>query len=364
MGTEWVVIGGGPGGLGAAAALGRAGVRATVLERGDGPAARWRERYDRLRINTSALTAFPPGGRFPLRLGRWPSRDQLVGHYERYVVARGIELRTGVTAARVDREGEGWVVRTDAGDLPAAGVVVATGKDHVPEIPDWEGEFGGELVHVAGYRTPAPFAGRRVLVVGAGSSAVDVCLDLVEGGARTVHMAVRTPPHLMRRSVAGVPADLTMLALHRAPRPVVDRIAAAVRSRALPAPPDGLTERVLEKGMIPTIDPGGFACAVRRGAVEVVPALERLDGDAALLAGGRRLPVDAIIAATGYRRGLEPLVGHLGVLDGRGHPRAAGAGTLPHAPRLHFVGYTDVLTGNLRQMRLEAEAIAAVACRT
>jgi hypothetical protein len=162
----------------------------------------------------------------------------------------------------------------------------------------------------------------------------------------------------MRRSLLGVPADLTMLALHRLPRPLVDRAAAAVRVRALPAPPDGLTERVLEKGMIPTIDPGGFARAVRRGALEVVPALETLDGDAAILAGGRRLPVDAIVAATGYRRGLEPLVGHLGVLDDRGHPRAAGAATLPHAPRLHFVGYTDVLTGNLREMRLEAEAIA------
>ena len=213
---------------------------------------------------------------------------------------------------------------------------------------------------MADYRNGRAFAGRRVLVVGAGSSGVDVCLDLADAAA-AVHLAVRTPPHLMRRSVLGVPADLTMLALHRLPRPLVDRVAAGVRSRALPAPPDGLTERVLEKGMIPTIDPGGFGRAVRRGAIEVLPALERLDGDAAVLAGGRRLPVDAIVAATGYRRGLEPLVGHLGVLDDRGRPLTAGAATVGTAPRLHFVGQTDVLTGNLRQMRLEAEAIAAAA---
>ena len=345
-----------------AAALGRRGIRAVVLERGDAPAARWRERYDRLRINTSALTAFPPGGRFPLRLGRWPSRDELVAHYGRYVEEQRIDLRTGVTARRVDRDGDGYVVRTDAGDFSAAGVVIAAGKDHEPVVPPWPGRFDGELLHVAAYRNATPFAGRRVLVVGAGSSGVDVCLDLVDAGAR-VHLAVRRPPHLMRRSVLGVPADLTMVALHRLPNPVIDRVAAAVRSRALPPPPDGLTARVLEDGMIPTIDPGGFARAVLRGEIEVVPALERLDGDAAILAGGRRLPVDAIVAATGYRRGLEPLVGHLDVLDERGHPRAAGAATLPHAPRLHFVGYADVLTGNLREMRLEAEAISAGCAR-
>ncbi|MDQ3936854.1 MAG: NAD(P)/FAD-dependent oxidoreductase, partial [Actinomycetota bacterium] len=65
-----------------------------------------------------------------------------------------------------------------------------------------------------------------------------------------------------------------------------------------------------------------------------------------------------VIAATGYDRALEPLVGHLGVLDGRGRPLVACGRELPHAPGLHFVGFTDVLTGNLRELRLDARRIA------
>lgn len=88
--------------------------------------------------------------------------------------------------------------------------MVATGKDRVPFIPPWPGrnQFSGQLLHVAEYRNPAPFVGQRTLVVGAGSSAIDIALDLAEGGAAEVAMAVRTPPHLVRRSVGGLPADL------------------------------------------------------------------------------------------------------------------------------------------------------------
>ncbi|MDQ3935977.1 MAG: NAD(P)-binding domain-containing protein, partial [Actinomycetota bacterium] len=118
-----------------AAELQRRGVRPLVLERGSGPGARWRERYDRLRINTSSLTSFPPRGRFPLRYGRWPSRDQLVEHYERYAREHRIELRCGTEVRRVDREAGAWLVRTGGGELRASAVVVATGKDAVPRIP-------------------------------------------------------------------------------------------------------------------------------------------------------------------------------------------------------------------------------------
>ena len=363
-----MVIGGGPGGLGVAAELGRRGQRAVVLERGAGPAARWRTRYERLRINTSSLTSFPPGARFPLRFGRWPTRDQLVAHYERYAREQGIDLRTGIEVRRIDRAGDRWLVRTSGGDVAARTVVVATGKDGAPHVPDWAGRdsFGGELIHAADYGSAEPYAGRRVLVVGAGSSALDICVDLVDAGARAVMLSIRTPPHLVRRAVGGLPTDLIAVAVQRLPRRVIDRLARGVRrisfgdlaEHGLPLPDDPFTVRVLERGMIPTIDPGPFVPAVRRGAIRIVPAVDRLGTRCAVLADGTREPADAIVAATGYRRALEPLVGHLGVLDDRGHPFVAGHDELPQAPGLHFIGFTDVLTGNLRQLRLDARRIA------
>lgn len=370
---ECVVVGAGPGGLGVAATLGRAGVETVVLERGSGPATSWRARYDRLRINTSALTSYLPGRRFPLRYGRWPSRDELIAYYERYARDHDIDVRAGIEAQRIDRENGTWVVHTSNGSLSARAVVVATGKDRTPVVPDWPGraDFAGRLMHAARYRNAREFAGRRVLVVGAGSSALDICLDLVAGGAAEVSLAVRTPPHLVRRSVGGLPADLLAVATHRLPRPAIDAMARLVRRISigdlgpygLAYPADGFTSRVLDRGMIPTIDPGPFVRAIKRRDVRVVAAMDGLDGEVAVLADGTRLDVDDVIAATGYRRDLAPLVGHLGVLDPRGDPLASGGEQLPMAPGLHFIGFTNVLTGNLREMRRDATTISAAIAR-
>jgi putative flavoprotein involved in K+ transport len=76
---------------------------------------------------------------------------------------------------------------------------------------------------------------------------------------------------------------------------------------------------------------------VRARRVRIVPALERFEEGHALLADGIRVKVDAVIAATGFRTGLEPLVGHLGVLNERGEPLVHAADEHPDAPGLHFV---------------------------
>ena len=68
--------------------------------------------------------------------------------------------------------------------------------------------------------------------------------------------------------------------------------------------------------------------------------------------------VDALIAATGFRPGLEPLVGHLGVLDDRGEPLVHGAEEHPRAPGLHFVGYQVTLGGTFRRIGIQARQLA------
>jgi cation diffusion facilitator CzcD-associated flavoprotein CzcO len=102
----------------------------------------------------------------------------------------------------------------------------------------------------------------------------------------------------------------------------------------------------------------GFVDAVRSGRVEPVAAVQAFDGPDVVLADGTRLRPDTVIAATGYRSNLHDLVGSLGVLDEPGQPLAVGAQTHPAAPRLYFAGYTNPLTGVLRQAGVEARAIA------
>ncbi|MFI9425667.1 flavin-containing monooxygenase [Streptomyces achromogenes] len=363
------VIGAGPGGLAVAQALRERGVRAVVLEKSDRVGASWRGHYDRLRLHTTRRLSALPGLPMPRRFGRWVSRDNVVRYLEKYAEHHRLEIVTGVEVHRVERtaDGTGWLLRASGGrELTGSAVVVATGFNHTPRLPDWPGgtEFGGELLHAARYRNAAPYRGRDVLVVGVGNTGAEIAVDLVEGGAARVRLAVRTPPHILRRSTLGWPAQYTGVLVRRLPVWLVDRLAGPVgrlstpdlSAHGLPRPDTGLYSRV-KQGAIPVQDVG-LVRAVRTGGVEVVAAVEAFDGDAVVLADGSRITPDAVIAATGYIRALEGLVGHLGVLDGRGRPVVHGGRTSPKAPGLYFTGFTNPISGMLRELAIDAERIA------
>lgn len=128
-------------------------------------------------------------------------------------------------------------------------------------------------------------------------------------------------------------------------------------SRGLPRPRTGLYTRNAREGVNPVLD-HGFVDAVRSGRVEPVAAVQAFEGPEVVLADGTRLRPDTVIAATGYRPGLHDLVGPPGVLDEAGRPLAVGGQNHPAAPRLYFAGFTNPLTGVLRQAGVEARAIA------
>jgi putative flavoprotein involved in K+ transport len=275
------------------------------------------------------------------------------------------------TAGAEEGNGTRWVIRTTAGErLPARSVVVATGHAHTPHVPDWPGleSYTGQLRHAREYRNPGPFAGLDVLVVGVGNSGSEIAVDLGEGGARRVWIAVRTPPQIVRRDVAGWPAHATGILVSRLPAALVDPVARLQRRLTIPdltrygipAPDDGLLTRVRRVGEVPLQDVG-FVAAVRSGKVTPVAAVTGLDGDKVLLADGSAISPQAVIAATGYRRGLEQMAGHLGVLDEGGLPRIHGG--RPAAPGLFFLGYTVSIRGMLRDIAREARRVAPAVAR-
>ncbi|MFG3380545.1 flavin-containing monooxygenase [Streptomyces sp. NPDC047999] len=368
------IVGGGPGGLATAAALRARGVRAVVLERSDAVGASWRGHYDRLRLHTTRRLSGLPGLPLPRSCGRWVSRDDLVRYLESYADHHELEIVTGVSVSRIDRaEGGDWTLHATGGRLlTGRAVVVATGRCHTAHLPAWPGreDYPGELLHSRAYRSPAPYAGREVLVVGSGNSAAEIAVDLVEGGAARVGLAVRTPPHIVRRSVAGWPAQRTGVLVRRMPVRLLDAAAGLrgplgtpdLSEHGLPRPGTPLGTR-MRQGAAPVVDTG-LVAAVRTGRIEVMAPVASFEGAKAVLADGTRIAPDAVIAATGYRSGLEQLVGHLGVLDEAGLPLAHGRRGIPKAPGLYFTGFTTPISGMLRELSLDAGRLArAVAAR-
>ena len=365
---ETVVIGGGPAGLATAATLRRHGVEAVVLER-DAIAASWRRHYDRLHLHTVRWLSNLPGYRFSRSHGRWVSRDGVVRYLERYARHHDLDVRTGVEVERLDRDGdgEGWLLETAGGTLHARYVVVATGYNHTPVLPDWPGgeSFTGELIHGQDYRNAEPYAGRDVLVVGSGNTGAEIAVDLVEGGAASVQISIRTPPNVFLRETNGIPAQVTGVLMRRLPLKVADALAAVsvkaaigdLSSVGLPPPPRGPFTRAVKEDAIPILDVG-LIDMLKHGKVDVVAAVEGFDGPAVLLADGSRIEPDAVIACAGYARALESLVGHLDLLGFKGRPVVHGGRTHPNAPRLYFIGYTNPVSGMFREFGIDARRIA------
>ncbi|BBX37633.1 FAD dependent oxidoreductase [Mycolicibacterium mageritense DSM 44476 = CIP 104973] len=343
-----VVVGAGPSGVAAALSLSDAGLRPLLIDRADHVGSSWRARYDRLKLNTGRRTSHMPNRPYPEGTAVFPTRDQVVAHLDHHAHEAGIELMLSTCVARIDKDAEGWLLATSSGDITARQVVVATGYEHTPRIPQWPGmvDYTGQVLHSAKYRNPAPFVGKRVLVVGAGSSAMEIVHDVATGGAAQAWLAVRTPPHIMLRALpGGFPSDYIASPLYDAPLWLADSISKVAQrvdvgdlsAYGLPRPDEGVFARGKRLGRAPVIVDREVVHAIRARKFVVVPTIEKFTGDTVHLIDGQTLEPEVVICATGYVRGLEPVVGHLGVLDDTGLPRVTGETVA--APGLRFVGF-------------------------
>jgi len=335
------VIGAGQSGLAAARALLERNVAVVVVEARDRPAGSWPCYYDSLKAFSPARFSSMPGLPFPGDPDRYPARDEVAGYLERYAAGLDVEIRTRTRIVTIRQEDRAFVVETADGEhLRAAGIVAASGSFSTPfrpRLPGAEG-FTAGLVHMADYRNPLPYEGKRVIVVGAGDSAAQVANELAS--VAKVTLAARHPLRFIPQRIGGKDVHYWL------------------RETGFDALPAGWLDKITGGSVI--TDSVGFRQTLADGLLDVRPMFRGLDGDHVVWNRGERERVDVIILATGYRPSLGYLR-ELGALDPHGAPLHAGGISTTHLG-LVYVGLEhqrSFASNTLRGVAADASAVVA-----
>ncbi len=315
--TDVVVIGAGQSGLAATRALQARGIGPVVLEAGPEPAGSWPHYYDSLTLFSPVAYSSLPGLDFPGQPDHYPHREEVVSYLRRYAAGLDADIRTGTPVTAVEADGQGgFLVHTATGELfRARGLVAATGSFGNPYVPDLPGlgGFTGRTQHVAGYRNPYEHAGERVIVAGAGNSAVQVGYELSQ--VATVSLATRHPVIFVPQCRDGKDVHYWLQATG------FDLL-----------PPEWLRRYF---GGRTVDDTGKYQHALDTGQLDRRPMFTALEGDSIIWPDRTREHVDTVLFATGYRPNLDYLR-PLGALDG-GMPLQSGGISATH-PGLVYVG--------------------------
>lgn len=307
------VIGAGSAGLAAAQALKARGLPFVVFEAGSGIGGNWRyendsglsSAYASLTTNVSrqrtSYRCFPLERSGPLFLRHTEMLAYLEAFTDRFGLREHIRFRSPVRSMRVGPDG--WEVSAGSSDgwERFRAVVVATGYNSVPQYPDLPGSFDGITLHAHEYRTPEPFSGRDVVVVGLGCSAAELACE-IRGVARSVTVATRSANWAFPRRVGPVPMDWFDLRLgsllpwslrRRLMGPLIrlaggDELAASGQAPVrVGDKPHAITDELVR--------------AVRRGDVALTGPVVALEGDRVRLADGSEIRADGLLYGTGYR---------------------------------------------------------------
>lgn len=324
------IIGAGPSGLAAARALDKSGIRYVGFESADDVGGLWNIDNPRSTMYESAHLI---SSRTTTQFREWPmdTTADYPGHRElkRYFRAfsdrfdLGQHFRFNTTVERIEpTEGGGWAVTTrlnaapnkrkqhlhsdkgiEGGGEPTTehfdGVILANGTLAHPSIPTFAGKFSGEIIHSSQYKKATLFAGKRVLVVGAGNSGCDIAVDAVHH-AESIDLSVRRGYYFVPRYLFGKPADT----LNQG-RPLPARVKQFVDTRVLkaftgdpvkfgfPRPDYRLYE---SHPIVNTLVLGHLG----QGDLRIVPAPERFDGNTVYFTDGTHAEYDLIVLATGY----------------------------------------------------------------
>jgi putative flavoprotein involved in K+ transport len=235
--------------------------------------------------------------------------------------------------------------------------------------------FPGEIIHSSKFKNASAYAGKDVLVVGSGNSAAEIASRLA-GYAKSVTLSIRTPPHILPKNIFGIPLVGIGVATRKFPLMWVDVLLNVLRrlfigdlaSHGLPFPASRVSQQFARTQVVPILY-YPFVEDIRAGRIRIVGPIRKISGRTiqafhSVEAQSREqakelaLSVDTIVAGTGFRTGLSDLIKVLGITTADDRPVVFGDQEFPDAPRLYLIGHVNPLSGQLREIRLEAGRIA------
>ena len=362
-----IVVGAGAAGLAVAHALMNAGVPTAILEKESRLAEPWHRRHRQLHLNTHRDLSSLPGLAYPPGTPAFPHRTVVISHMNDFREENRLPVQFGVAVEEITFKGDHWAVLTSAGLRLARHVVIATGRDRQPFIPEWKGMkgFAGRIIHAADFGDAQDYAGKKVLVVGAGNSGFDALNHLAGIDTAAIWLSARNGPAILPKRIGKIAVHRLSPFMAHLPLRAADALMAATQRLVfgdltkfgMPPAPSGGASRLTSDYIAIAADDGAVS-AIKAGKITVVPAIRDFIRDGVILANGNLIHPDIVIAATGYRTGLEPMVGKLGVLDGKGVPLFNGGQADPNLPGLWFTGMRPSIRGCFANAGIMAKAIA------
>jgi putative flavoprotein involved in K+ transport len=295
--ADLTIIGAGQSGLAAGYEASRHKLDFEIVDATAEAGGSWPRYYDSLTLFSPARYSTLSGLAFPGDQGRYPRRDEVTAYLRQYSAYFALPVTPNFDVRQVEHDGASFVVSAaDGRRLTTRAVLVATGGYSTPRIPHLPGEelFRGERLHSRDYHRPGSFAGRRVVVVGAGNSAVQIAVELAK--VAKVTLATRGRIRWVPQRILGKDIHFWLKWLF------IDNV-------NLPGDPTA-----------PVLDDGHYRRAVRQGQPEMRAMFTRFTSSGLVWPDGTQEDVDAVIFATGFSPSLTFLA-MPDALDSRGRPR-------------------------------------------
>ena len=310
-----LIVGAGAAGLAAMDSLQKAGIPFDVVEKYSEIGGLWNYKKPDSPVsqNTHAIghksmqrySGFPMPEDYPAYPNNRQILDYLIAYAEKNQLYERIQF--GVSVEKVEREDRFWRVTLSNKEVRSyRWALIASGYHNNPYIPKFEGKFSGEIIHSSKYKKPQQLLNKKVLVVGAGQSAMDILEDSATTAQKTIH-STRSSFYIGNKIILGFPAEkiANFPIIRNIPTQVILRILTRISPiilllQGIDLNKLNIPQHTSKSGVTKPVFNQTIYQYYLQGDLTHKPKIQRLEGTWVIFEDGSREEIDLIICATGF----------------------------------------------------------------